>query len=181
MFSRIFRKAIAQTCDVIVKQEKAVPSGEQNSESLKAQQQAEQKRLKAKNMKEALTTSKIQLKQEVVEQIKQGKHPDKSQGLPELKANGKTNDEKIYNIIFEGLKECTLPWCNELQEFVSLQKSGSKFITKITRQESENDYSTNFAGSPEALDQWRELSLIELRNLSSLVRVYNDQESGLVQ
>jgi len=127
-------------------------------------------------MKEALNTSKIQLKQEVVEQIKQGKHPDKSQGLPELKSN----DEEIYNTIFEGLKECTLPWCNELQEFLSLQKSGSKFITKVERQEPENDDSANFIGSSEALDQWRELTLIELRNLSSLARVYIDQESGLV-
>ena len=127
-------------------------------------------------MKEALATSKIQLKTEIVEEIKQGKHSDKSQGLPELKAN----DETIYNTIFQGLKTCTRPWRNELQEFVSLQKSGSKFITKITRQESENESSANLDGSPEALDQWRELSLIELRNLSSLARVYIDQESGLV-
>ena len=127
-------------------------------------------------MKEALTTSKIQLRQEVIEQIKQGSHPDKPQVVSELKAN----DEKIYTAIFEGLKECTQPWCNELQEFVSLQKSGSKFIAKITRQESENDCSTNFVGSSDALDQWRELSLIELRNLSSLARVYIDQESGLL-
>jgi len=150
-----------------------VPPGEQNSESLKDQQS----KLKAKNMKEALNTSKIQLKQEAIEQIKQGKHPEKSQGLPELKAN----DEEIYNTIFEGLKECTLPWRNELQEFLSLQKSGSKFITKVERQEPGNDGSTNFIGSSEALDQWRELTLIELRNLSSLARVYIDQESGLVQ
>lgn len=127
-------------------------------------------------MKEALTTSKIQLRQEVIEQIKHGSHPDKSQVASELKAN----DEKIYTTIFEGLKECSQPWCNELQEFVSLQKSGSKFIAKITRQESENDCSPNFVGSSDALDQWRELSLIELRNLSSLARVYIDQESGLL-
>jgi hypothetical protein len=53
-FTKIFRKAISTTCDLIVKQNKS---------------QAQEELVKDQNIKETLTSSKIQLKAEIIDQV----------------------------------------------------------------------------------------------------------------
>jgi hypothetical protein len=64
-------------------------------------------------------------------------------------------DAVIYKTFVDSLSKSTQPWFDELQ---SLKPCGL-----------------------DSFENWKELSLVELRNLSSLARVYVDQESGILK
>ena len=65
-----------------------------------------------------------------------------------------SNDKQIYDSIANSLMENGQPWLEEIK------------TSKAT--------SLDF-------DVWKELSLVKLRNLSNLARVYIDQESGIIK
>jgi len=48
-------------------------------------------------------------------------------------------------------------------------------------QEAEYAQSARVSASAEAQEQWRELTLVQLRNLSSLARVYVDRKNGFIE
>ena len=48
-------------------------------------------------------------------------------------------------------------------------------------QEAEYAHSARVSASAEAQEQWRELTLVQLRNLSSLARVYVDRKNGFIE
>ena len=62
-----------------------------------------------------------------------------------------------------------------------MQKPGSSFISKIVIPETECEDDNRLLVSEEAQEQWRELTLVQLRNLSSLARVYVDKKNGFIQ
>lgn len=135
LFSKIFKKAISQTCDVVVRQEKAPPvEGKQPQQRL------------LKNSREALSSSRIQLKKDV----------DEASEEPQAQVN----DEQVYSFVFEEIRACTRPWLSELNEFVQMQKPGSSTVNKIVIQEAGEDAETRLPATPEALRQWQELTLI---------------------
>lgn len=125
-FTRLFKRALANQCELIVKK----PKTDEKEDLTKGQ-----------NLKETLTTSKIQLKSMDNQARSAATVPNRQ-------------DAAIYDRFLRSLVTQTEPWLRD-----------------VTAQEKcEKD-----------LVQFRELSMIELRNLSSLARVYFDQESPLVQ
>ena len=68
LFSRVFKKAISKTCDVVIQQEKA-KNDEKGDDDPNLAKTAKQKLNKGKSIKETLSSSKIQLKKDTVEEI----------------------------------------------------------------------------------------------------------------
>lgn len=128
--------------------------------------------LKGSNAKDAMTTSKIQLKASIIDEVNKGLAQNQKAG--ELEARDQSSDARIYETVFNALVESAKPWQKELEEFLQIQKPDS---LEVCKQVNTGDTKC----SSEALEQWRELSLVELRNLSSLARVFFDRESALVQ
>ena len=124
--TKIFKKAVANTCELIVKKNKEDKD--------------------VKNIKEAMNTSKIQLKSELVEKINKGETTET--------IAASSNDKQIYDSIANSLMENGQPWLEEIK----------------TSKATSHDF-----------DVWKELSLVKLRNLSNLARVYIDQESGIIK
>lgn len=54
-------------------------------------------------------------------------------------------------------------------------------VNKIVVQEAEYAENARVSASAEAQEQWRELTLVQLRNLSSLARVYVDRKNGFIE
>lgn len=98
-----------------------------------------------------------------------------------LESHFEANDEKIYKLVFGELQACTRPWLAELKEFVEKQKPGSSSVNKMIIQEAEYADNGRVSASADVQEQWRELTLVQLRNLSSLARVYVDRKNGFIE
>lgn len=135
--------------------------------------------LKPQNLKEAVTSSKIQLKQEVVEQINGNRQ---MLGMAENNEIGEeSQDVLVYESVFQQLKESATHWLADVEEFVALQEADAKDIKMIVREEATDDFKKTLRVLTNTLDNWETLSMIALRNLSCLARVNFHSSSKLIE
>jgi hypothetical protein len=95
--------------------------------------------LKPQNLKEMLGSSKIQLKQDVVDQINGSSK--EILGVAQRDEEGsEQQDVQVYESVFEQLKESAKEWLADIKEFVSLQDGDGKEVKMIVREEATDDF-----------------------------------------